>query len=187
MRRITRTKINKNKKDRLYTIVAFFIAAPIISILLGFFLVQYVILPRLSEGENTLNPIEHRVEENKETEADDISNDSVYEDDLNNQIGDTEESSDNTDLVDSLPNTGDEEQREVTFYSVQLGNFSSITNAESFIKELKENNIDGFIISNGTFKVFTGEFNSRDDAYKHLEGIKPIYEDAFVNLVSKKQ
>lgn len=54
MRRTMRRKVTNTGKDRLYTIFAFFIVAPVISIVLAFALVQNVILPRLEEGQKLL-------------------------------------------------------------------------------------------------------------------------------------
>lgn len=189
MGRITRTKINKNKKDRLYTIITFFIAAPIISIVLGFFLVQYIILPRLSEEQNTLNPIEYRIEENKESEESNSPSSVLPSDgaEPQNETIDTEDSLEEADLVDNSSNEETEEKKDISFYSIQLGSFSSLANAESFLKELKGNNIDGYILKNRTFTVFSGEFNSKEDAYKYLDDIKKLYGDAFIKLVSKKE
>lgn len=181
MRRTRRKRVDKDKKDRLYTIFAFFIVAPIISIVLGFALVQYVILPRLDAEQKAINPIEEKIgeEEKSETKLN-----------IDADISDTEDKSEPEPIEEKNDASNNEEEnvKETTFFGVQLGNFSSITNAQVLAKELKENNIDGYIVSDGNFyRVFAGEFNVKEEAYNYLENIREIYEDAFVNLVSSNE
>ncbi len=181
MRRTVGRRINKSNKDRLYTIFAFFIVAPIISIVLAFFLVQNVILPRLSEEQKAIGTIEEGLGE-------EIGKDVDL--DIDTSIKDNENmlESETTKEKDEIPDNEDEVVKETIFYGVQIGNFSSITNAEALVKELKEKNInDCYVVNIGeSYKVLAGEFHTKDEAYKYLENINKIYEDAFVNTVSDK-
>ncbi len=181
MRRTVGRKVNKNNKDRLYTIFAFFIVAPIISIVLAFFLVQNVILPRLSENQKTIDIIEEGLGE-------EVGKDVGL--DINTSINNNEDmlESEPTEEKDESPDDKGGVVEETIFYSVQVGNFSSITNAEALVKELKEKNInDCYVVNIGeSYKVFAGEFHIKDEAYKYLENIRELYEDAFVNMVSNK-
>jgi len=180
MRRTMRRSISNNR-DRLYTIFAFFIIAPIISIVLAFALVQNVILPRLDEGHNTItteNILDNEIEDEFDSSNLELidNEEASVSDSLEEQGEGTISQTENKNTIDSI------------FYGVQVGNFSSIANAELFIKELKANNIDdGYIVNVGdSYKVFTGEFQIKDDAYNYLESIRKLYEDAFVNVVSSE-
>ncbi len=180
MRRIPRRKVTNTSKDRLYTIFAFFIVAPIISIVLAFALVQNVILPRLEE-QTTISTIDEGL-------GDKVENSYELEDELNS-AGDGESSGkESIDLTDEDLKPKEEDTVATTFYGIQIGNFSSITNAEAFIRELKGNNIeDGYIVNvENSYKVFAGEFEIKEDAYSYLENIRKTYVDAFVNVVSSK-
>lgn len=181
MRRTMRKKVTNTGKDRLYTIFAFFIVAPIISIVLAFALVQNVILPRLEEGENTISTIEEGlggIEENNYELDDDFN--------LNEDSRDLESAP--SELTDKDADSGEDNTVATVFYGVQIGNFSSIANADTFINELKGNNINnGYIVKVGdSYKVFAGEFQIKEEAYSYLESIREAYEDAFVNTVSSK-
>lgn len=180
MRRTMKRKVTNTGKDRLYTIFAFFIVAPVISIVLAFALVQNVILPRLEEGQKTISIMEDELGNNaeKDYELDDDLSSTGNED---STVADSEDiTEDNTDL--------DEENIETVFYGIQIGNFSSLTNAEAFIKELEENNIqNGYIVNvEGAYKVFSGEFKLKEEAYSYLEKVRELYTDAFVNTVTNK-
>ena len=181
MRRTMRRKVTNTGKDRLYTIFAFFIVAPIISIVLAFALVQNVILPRLDEGENTISTIEEGL-------GDIGENNYELDDEINSNEEGENLSSEPTEMIDKDSELGAENTVATVFYGIQIGNFSSITNAETFISELKGNNInDGYIVNVGdSYKVFAGEFKTKEDAYGYLESIREKYEDAFVNSVSSK-
>ncbi|WIV10567.1 SPOR domain-containing protein [Proteiniborus sp. MB09-C3] len=181
MRRNVRRRVSNTSKDRLYTIFAFFIVAPIISIVLAIVLVQNVILPRLEEGQNAISTIEDNLDKKGMNNLDSNID--------SNSAGDKDMSGlEPVDETDQKPESNDENTIETTFYSVQIGNFSSTANAETFIKELKEKNInDGYIVNVGeSYKVFAGEFQAKEEAYSYLENIKKLYEDAFVNSVSSK-
>lgn len=182
MRRTIGRRVNRNKKDRLYTFFAFFVVAPIISIVLAFVLVQNVILPRLAEEQKTIDTVEERLGEGGNDYIDLNSDTSIANNENISESGQTEETGE-------VSGINEENVEETIFYSIQVGSFSSITNAETLIKELKDNNInDGYIVNvEESYKVFAGEFQIKDEAYNYLENIKKLYGDAFVNTVSSKQ
>ncbi|WP_352418826.1 SPOR domain-containing protein [Proteiniborus sp.] len=178
MRRNAGRRVNRNNKDRLYTIFAFFVVAPIISIVLAFGLVQNVILPRLAEEQKTINTIEEGLGEEEKSDNEFNIDTNITDNENVTEVVPTEETQGTAGVIE-----------ETTFYSVQVGNFSSITNAEALVKELKENNInDGYIVNNEeSYKVFAGEFQIKDEAYNYLDKIRKLYEDAFVNTLSSKE
>lgn len=182
MRRTVKRKVDNNR-DRLYTIFAFFVVAPIISIVLAFVLVQNVILPRLDNGQNVISTIDNNLDNELESDLDSRSSQLTDNENISNEDSMEEQST-----YTEVSQTEDENTVGSTFYSVQVGNFSSITNAELLVKELKSNNIeDSYIVDLGdSYKVFAGEFQSKDEAYNYLEIIRKLYEDAFVNVVSSK-
>ena len=173
-----RSKVTKTGKERFYTIFAFFVIAPIISIVLAFALVQNVILPRLEEGESTISNLEEGLGN---------IGDNNYE--LDNDFSQIEDIEDLESNPNDLTVKDSDSRNPVTvYYGVQIGNFSSITNAEIFINEIKGNNINnGYIVNIGdTYKVFAGEFQAKEEAYGFLESVREVYEDAFVNVVSSE-
>ncbi|SCG83774.1 hypothetical protein DW1_2209 [Proteiniborus sp. DW1] len=180
MRRTIRKRVTNTGKDRLYTIFAFFIVAPILSIVLAFALVQNVILPRLDEGQKTISTVDEGL-------GDKVEKNYGLEGDLSSTVDGETLGTEAIDLTENVSES-EEETAETTFYGIQIGNFSSITNAEEFIKELKGNNFDnGYIVNVGnSYKVFAGEFKIKEEAYNYLENVREIYEDAFVNTVSSK-
>lgn len=179
MRRSFGRKVNKSNKDRLYTIFAFFVIAPIISIVLAFLLVQNVIIPRLDEDQKANSTIEEGISETGEGDID-LNNDTNIADNVDITKPDKPEE------IEGSPSSGQVNAEETTFFSVQIGNFSSVTNAQALINDLKENNInDGYIVNvEDSYKVFAGEFQIKEDAYNYLENIREFYEDAFMNTVS---
>lgn len=180
MKRSFRRKVNRSNKDRLYTIFAFFIVAPIISVLLAFTIVQNFILPRLSEDQMTSS----QILQTKDKEQNDINMNTDIELSDNTETEDLEQNEESNDTE----KTSDESTIESTFFSIQLGNFSSLTNAKTFMNELAEKNINEcYIIKvDEAYKVFSGQFDIKEEAYDYLEEIRLIYEDAFVNKVSNE-
>lgn len=180
MRRTMRRKVTNTGKDRLYTIFAFFIVAPVISIVLAFALVQNVILPKLEEGQKTISTIEEGLGDNVEKNYE-------LDDDLSSTGDEDITAAESEDLTEA-DSESEEETIETIFYGIQIGNFSSIANAEAFIKELEANNIqNGYIVNvEDSYKVFSGEFKLKEEAYGYLENIREVYADAFVNTVSSK-
>ncbi|MGF7056518.1 SPOR domain-containing protein [Brassicibacter mesophilus] len=171
MRQTIRRKRHKVKKDRLFTILAFFVVAPIISVLLGFVLVKYMILPRFL-------PVQK--EPTSQIIQDDISN----SDDTNFQQNMQDEDNSEQSTQNQNIQLKQSKLEGITLYNIQAGNFSSVENAESLVKELATNGITGYIVKLDSYKVFTGTYFNREEADKYLSKVKNTYSDSFVNTFS---
>jgi len=167
MRQPMRSKRHKVKKDRLFTILAFFVLAPIISVFLGFALVKYMILPRFLpvKEETSLQTLQEDID-NKETE---------FQQDIQN-VDNSEQST-----QDQNVQTKQSKLEGITLYNIQVGNFSSIENADNIVKELAANGMPGYVVELDSYKVFAGTYFNREEADEYLSKVKDIYSDAFVN------
>ena len=66
-----------------------------------------------------------------------------------------------------------EEKKEVGFYTIQLGAYEDEKWLEYFLGKLKENDVEYFIKKAAQYsKIFSGKFDTRTEAEKHLEEIK---------------
>jgi tetratricopeptide (TPR) repeat protein len=67
----------------------------------------------------------------------------------------------------------EEENKEVGYYTIQLGAYEDKKWLEYFLGKLKENNVEYFIKKAAQYsKIFSGEFETRIEAEKYLEEIK---------------
>ncbi len=161
---------HKVKKDRLATFLAFFVMAPIISILIGLALVKYIILPRFLPVQN---------ENATEIMQDDMINSDVL---LQQDVQEANTNQQNTEKSSVQINQTKAEG--ITLYNIQVGNFSNIENAQTLANELIDKGLPGYIIKLDMYKVFVGTYSTRQEADKYLAKVKDVYSDAFINTFS---
>ena len=157
-------RVSRNKKNlgKWRNIIIFFIIAPIVAILITTGLFRYLILPYIVSDDNPDN-----INQDKQNNEDD----SPKSDKNNNQDN---QDSDITDPTMTLRLDG------MSLFNVQLGSFSSKENAESLVSQLKEKEINAYIVDSDSFKVFAGTFFSRREAEKYKDKLKNTYTDAFL-------
>ncbi|KPU27834.1 hypothetical protein TR13x_00280 [Caloranaerobacter sp. TR13] len=155
----------KSKKDKLLTIFVFFILAPIISIAIGILIVQNIILPHFEDISATkpLSEVENGLSNNE-------TNENVVKDVDKQEIDDLK----NLELT----------VEGFDLYNIQLGSFSNIENAKALRKELREKEVDGYIVKISNYKVFYGTFLNREICDKVLMSVRESYKDAFVNKIT---
>ncbi len=68
------------------------------------------------------------------------------------------------------------------FYTIQIGSFSSLSNAEKYRKEAnKKLNKETFIIKEGKlYKVFVGKYKNHKEAENNIKDVIKEYKDAFI-------
>ncbi|SHH61224.1 Sporulation related domain-containing protein [Caloranaerobacter azorensis DSM 13643] len=157
-----------NRKDKLLTIFIFFVVAPIISIVIGVFIVQKFILPHF-EDINDNKPIS-KIESSSNK---DKNNENIIIKDKDKR--DKQEIDDSRELELTIEG--------FDLYNVQLGSFSNIENAKKLRKELRDKGANGYIVKIGNYKVFYGTYLNRKMCDKVLTNIRKLYKDAFVNKI----
>ncbi len=153
---------NRNTKNlgKWRNVIIFFIIAPIVAILITIGLFRYLILPYIVSDDNPDN-----INQDKQNNEDD----SGQGDDNNN-----DQDSDITDPIITLRLDG------MSLFNVQLGSFSSKENAQSLVNQLKEKDINAYVVDSDSFKVFAGTFFSRTEAERYKDKLKNTYKDAFL-------
>jgi len=79
----------------------------------------------------------------------------------------------------------EEQQKQLEYYTIQLGAYEDKKWLEYFIEKLKENNVEYFIKQAGNYsKILSGKFDTRSEAEKYLEEIKHKGFHGFITLDS---
>lgn len=143
----------KKSRDKLLTILFFVIIAPIVSVLLGFMLVKYIIMPQFINSTN-LNEAQ-----NQYYQLDDIEN-NESKDEMNKQNV----------KIDNL-----------NIYNIQTGSFSDIDNAKKSLNSLLTKGIPAYIVKLDNYKIFSGTFLDRTYAEEYSQYIKTKGVDVFIN------
>lgn len=170
MRNSIRRKRHRMEKDRLVTFIAFFVVAPLISIVLGFAIVKFLVIP-------TFLPVQ------------DETNQLTNQGDINDNIDgfEQEEYQPNYEEDNNQNETTQVKQSEIegiVLYNLQVGNFSSEENANNLIKELNSKEMLGYLVKGDSYIVFAGTYLTRAEADKYLPEVKISYNDAFISTFS---
>ncbi|EOC99845.1 SPOR domain-containing protein [Caldisalinibacter kiritimatiensis] len=169
MRRSRRSRKKLNNKNKVITVLAFFVFAPTVAVILGLALVKYFIYPIFTNEELSIN--KDRGQQVQETNAN-STNTIENKEDSNTETADSEE----LQLEKTLVING------VNIFNVQVGSFSDIKNAGNLIKDMEEKGLCGYIIKADTnYKVFAGSFYNREEADEYIKEIKKYYKDSFIN------
>ncbi|MTI48559.1 MAG: SPOR domain-containing protein [Firmicutes bacterium] len=165
MRR-TRRSSKKSNVNKWANIFVFFVVAPAVAILISLGLVKYLLLPQFMPDKEANSVI------------DNVSKDTDQNQDEENSGKDNEENSENSNNNNSGIATYKLDG--MNLFSIQVGSFSSNDNAEKLVNQLKENNLDGYIVDQESYKVFTGTFFSKEETETYLEIVRETYNDAFI-------
>lgn len=155
---------NRGRKSRRNlgkwgNIIIFFVMAPIVAILITAGLFKFLISPYIVSDDN------EQVIQNEE--------DNLDQDTTNGDINNNGNSTDTDDTI-TLKLDG------MSMFNVQVGSFSSKENAQVLVDELKQNEINGYMVNKDGYKVFAGTFFSRGEAEKYRDDLKNTYSDAFL-------
>lgn len=153
--------------DKLRMVIAFFVIAPVISITLAYFGVNYFLMPKLGQGNiQSCEQEEYFEQEIEDNTGSNLENNEAVE----------------YNFAQEDNNTSSKKIDDISFFTVQMGCFSTIENAKVFVSELKENDISAFVVKVGeNFKVYSGVFTSKTQADVRKEQIKKNYNDVFVS------
>jgi len=90
----------------------------------------------------------------------------------------------NTETKKLIQQTG-KQQKRLEYHTIQLGAYEDKKWLEYFLGKLKENDVEYFIKQTGDYsKIFSGKFDTRSEAEKHLEEIKNKGFHGFITLDS---
>ncbi|WDV44708.1 SPOR domain-containing protein [Clostridiaceae bacterium M8S5] len=165
-------RFKDNGKDKLTNFVVFFIIAPLVSITFAYFAVNHFIMPKLENKAETIN---QSLQENQDKDEDVTTSFPAPQ---------PEETQDGQDIKNYSQEC---KFKNVDFFSVQVGSFSSLENAKIFLEQMKDNLVSGFIVKvEESYKVYSGVFTDRNDANTHKDKVKEKYTDAFIssNLIN---
>ncbi len=158
--RQTRRKRDSNDASKWIMYFMFIIVAPLLAIFITVGLFKYIIVPRFfPDNEVSVN-------------INDVQNE--------RNVEDTSDGSASTNTPQESNETLTLRLGGMNLYNVQLGSFSSKENAQGFVNELRENDINSYMIANDSFKVFAGSFFLREEADRYLMKIRESYSDAFI-------
>jgi hypothetical protein len=182
-------KTNKrNKRNKASRIILTILVLCVLSALIGFYGVKFMLggndkaeIATPSGAMSDASPEEELYEE-PEAEAQEIEGKEI------DKI-DERESEEETPKVDADDRNSQIEKKtkqiNVNLYAYQLGGFSSIENAQTFLKELKENGEFGVVLKENNFKVLN--FVYRNSALgEYFKGLaKGITDDAFLFKIER--
>ena len=99
---------------------------------------------------------------------------------------DTKEAKEETSIETKKPvQHTEKEQRKEEYYTIQLGAYQDEKWLEYFIGKLKENDVEYFIKKSGQYsKIFSGKFDTRNEAEEYLKKIKNTGFHGFITLDS---
>ncbi|MBB6214917.1 hypothetical protein HNQ80_001002 [Anaerosolibacter carboniphilus] len=164
--RITRSKLRQEYKNKSFGLtVAFTILLPILSIYLGYTAFRLVIAPGMQSKEV---PQQSTSLPSEEAESDNQQNSET----ISKQEA-TEEA-----FVTTFELEG------FNFYSIQIGKFTTIENAEAMKTELKAKGYEGHIHQQDGFKVIAVSLLSRTGIDSELQRIRKEYPDAYVTTIN---
>jgi hypothetical protein len=164
--RITRSKLRQTYKNKSFGLtVAFTIILPVISIYLGYTAFKLFIIPGLQPKEipkQSIGVIPEQTVSDKQNSSETVP-----------MQEETQEA-----FVTTFELEG------VNFYSIQIGKFTTLENAETLRTELKTKGYEGYIYQEDGFKVIAISLLNRAGVDLELQKIRKIYPDAYVTTMS---
>jgi hypothetical protein len=164
--RITRRKLKQEYKTKSVGLtVVFTFLLPILSIYLGYTAFKFFIVPGMQSKElpqqSDIIPSEQTIMNNQK------KNDAIPSEEVTKEA-----------FVTTFELEG------FNFYSIQIGKFTTIENAEMMKTELKTKGYEGYIYQNDGYKVIAMSSLSRTGIDAEIENIRKDYPDAYVTTTN---
>ncbi len=164
--RITRSKLRQTYKNKSFGLtVAFTIILPMISIYLGYTAFKLFIIPGMQTKEMSKQSIGVTSEEKISQKQNNTKTEPVQEE-----------------AQEAFVTTFELES--VNFYSIQIGKFTTMENAETLRTDLAMKGYEGYIYQEDGFKVIAISLLNRSGIDHELQKIRKAYPDAYVTTMS---
>jgi cell division protein FtsN len=207
MNRMDRKNNSRSSKEKKKSkINMLFIILPLLSIIIGFVAVRFVMIPRF---QSVYQERAKKIEEfNKEKEKKNIEiqesgdndenvivrpesveddNNTVEKPETENQIETGKETGSSSEEIDLENLTINKESSRIvladnTYYALQVASFKEMANANKMKEEMNKKGIPALIQDDGAMKrVFAGVFNDSESGKAILETVKKEYPDAYLS------
>lgn len=202
MDRKNNSRSSKEKKKSKLNML--FIILPLLSIIIGFVVVRFIMIPRfqsvyqerekkIEEFNKEKEELNKELEEVAETEKNEIVRpDPVDTEEVNQPSTDlelpvtekNESSEEEFNLEDITINKGSSRivLADDTYYALQVASFKEMANAEKMKVEMNKKGIPALIQDDGSMKrVFAGVFNDSESGKGILEEVRKEYPDAYLS------
>lgn len=199
MNRMDRKNNSRSSKgNKKVKIKGLFIILPLVSILIGFLGVRFLLIPRFeSVYEERAKKIEEfNIEKEKKQQYEENNDTELPEDPEVNQIEDSGNQVEDTQGIKTdSPSESDNKKTDestseskrnitldtITIQFIQTASFSEMENAIRMKEEMNKKGYPVLIFDGQKKKTYGGGFESREKALIYLETVKKDYSDAYIN------